>query len=173
VENIKPALERTVCKKRKNLWGIGGYNTLNQGLKRARERNFSHYTHIDNDVIWHSSHLYFLAASYYMFEETNVVWTRGARAKPTNLILPIGNFFPDGSDCYHSCFRFRLDQIPLEYTTIDPKIMERREEKPDVLVADYAMIIEIAKLIRQGKELATSVDVITCYRPEEAIRLKE
>jgi len=173
-ENVKPALERSLCKKKYNLWAVGGAGTLNEGLRRARQQGFSYYAHIDDDDFWHPHHLLTLATTYYMYPETTASWTLGVLGGwvlPPSWPIRPNNFLPKGKDCFHSTLSFRLDKINLEYITISPDMKE--EEEPDMEPADSVLASSIGNLVMCGLAVVTSPPVVTCYRLDEGSKLRE
>ena len=50
-------VERDYIKNKQNLWHCAGANSMNTGLKYAREHNYKYYAHLDDDDYWKNNHI--------------------------------------------------------------------------------------------------------------------
>ena len=170
LENLKVAHERDNCKRKRNLWTIGGANAMNHGLRQARKEGFRYMAHLDDDDIWHPNHLRNLAMAYCQFSNIAFACNKGilnSDILPYVNIYSPGNFLPKGNDCFHSTYSFRLDIIPFEYQTID-----LMKEEVDYEPADLVMLRNIGRFITESSKSkiqwsSICVPHITCFREKE------
>lgn len=174
IENLKVAHERDHCKKKRNLWTIGGANAMNHGLREAKSQGFQYMAHLDDDDIWHPNHLRNLAIAYSQFPNIVFACSKGILNAD---ILPYvqgyapENFLPKGNDCFHSTYSFRLDIIPFEYHTIDlRKGLDATEH--DYEPSDLVMLRNIGNFIKESSKCKVQwksicVPHITCFREQE------
>jgi glycosyltransferase involved in cell wall biosynthesis len=59
-----PKVERDYIKNKYILWSCAGANSVNIGLKYARDNNYKYYCHLDDDDYWSNTHLLHLAKIY-------------------------------------------------------------------------------------------------------------
>lgn len=100
------------------LWKLGGATAMNYGLELARLAGISLVAHLDDDDVWHPSHLALLVGNLSKYPSTAVSYSKG-REVATNLVLPAENG-PDSLPVrlynnFHSSVLWNIDLIPLRY----------------------------------------------------------
>ena len=159
--NLSYALERENCKFPINLWAIGGANAMNQGLSLAKDQEFTHYLHLDDDDSWNCFHLRNVAQGYSQFPETDFVTTCGITMDgwllPQINGLDYNNFECGFRKAFHSAWGFRLDRIPFRYNTLT---------HPEVpyLASDGDMLNRIGT----GLYKTLAIPLLTCLHDYEA-----
>lgn len=157
--------EREYILNKKLLWNIAGANSVNIGLKYARENNYKYYCHLDDDDYWSNEHLMNLFYIYNRYPNCVFANTRSTYGK---IFLPraiVGifpnNITPCGGVIIHSSFSFRLDIINLNYFTTHNEL---EIKKP----SDLLMLNSINDFIKLNTQyVAVYISDISCFHDEE------
>ena len=161
-------VEREYIKERWNLWGCAGANSINTGLKYARDNGYKYYCHLDDDDYWLSNHLFELDKVYSkypncVFANTQSTYKDGFLPihNEVNEIYP-NNRMPLSTKTIHSSFSFRMDIIPFYYFT--------QFESIGIFVAsDANMLDNIYRFIRENPQYCSIyIPVLTCHHDFEA-----
>jgi len=161
-------VEREYIKDRWNLWGCAGANSMNTGLKYARDNGYKYYCHLDDDDYWLSNHLFELNKVYTkypncVFANTQSTYKDGFLPihNEVNDIYP-NNRMPLSTKTIHSSFSFRMDIIPFYYFT--------QFEPIGIFVAsDANMLDNIYRYIQQNKQYCSIyIPILTCHHDFEA-----
>jgi glycosyltransferase involved in cell wall biosynthesis len=161
-------VEREYIKDRWNLWGCAGANSMNTGLKYARENQYKYYCHLDDDDYWLSNHLFELNKVYSkypncVFANTQSTYKDGFYPihNEVNEIYP-NNRMPLSKRTIHSSFSFRMDIIPFYYFT-------QFEPVGIFLASDANMLDDIYYFIRKNPQYCSIyIPVLTCHHDFEA-----
>ncbi len=161
-------VERDFIKDRWNLWCCAGANSMNLGLKYARDNGYKYYCHLDDDDYWLQNHLSELDKVYSKYE--NCVFAN-TQSTYKNGVLPLNNevneIYPNnrmplGKQTIHSSFSFRIDIIPFNYFT-------QFEPVGIFLASDANMLDNIHNFIKNNSNYCSIyVPVLTCHHDFEA-----
>lgn len=160
-------VERDYIKNKRNLWSCAGANSVNMGLKYAREHGYKYYSHLDDDDYWTPDHLHRLYEAYNAFPNCIFVNTQSTY-KNTHLpreqhgvIIRPNNRLPLPFATIHSSFSFRLDVVPFEYYT---SFDENSKSEP----SDSIMLSRIHRFILENRQYCSIyMPFLTCYHDEE------
>lgn len=166
-------VEREVIGIEKNkLWNCAGANSMNSGLKYARENNYKYYCHLDDDDYWSDNHLISLYNIYNKYP--NCVFAN-TQSTYRNIYLPRYNFAyikekidifennlpPWPCNMIHSSISFRIDIIPYNYATI---INTNDLTK----ASDAKMLYDIRSFLINNKQYCSIYNpILTCYHDIE------
>jgi glycosyltransferase involved in cell wall biosynthesis len=159
-------VERDVITHKPDLWCCAGANSMNIGLKYARENDYKYYCHLDDDDYWSSNHLQSLHFVYNKYP--NCIF---ANTQSTHIgsILPNistdiyeNNVLPTPCGMIHSSFSFRIDIILNDYLSIFGNNFIHGYP------ADAAMLQTIKDFILQNNMYCSVYNpVLTCYHDIE------
>jgi glycosyltransferase involved in cell wall biosynthesis len=159
-------VERDHITDKNKLWYCAGANSMNMGLKYARDNNYKYYCHLDDDDYWSKEHLSVLMEAY---KYTNCIFAN-TKSTYNSSYLPNedmeiyeNNRLPYGEGVIHSSFSFRIDIMPFNYDTShnDDEI-----KGP----ADALMLNKIRKFLDENKKYsAIYVSKLTCYHDFEGL----
>ena len=160
-------VERDYIKDKMNLWCCAGANSVNIGLKYARDNGYKYYCHLDDDDYWLPNHLLELNKVYSNYNNcvfANTQSTYGNGFLPNNNdfceIYP-NNRMPLSSRTIHSSFSFRIDIIPFYYFT-------QFEPNKNFIPSDANMLDNIHYFITQNSQYCSIYNpILTCYHEIE------
>lgn len=161
-------VERDYIKDRWNLWGCAGANSINTGLRYARDNGYKYYCHLDDDDYWLSNHLFELNKVYTkypmcVFANTQSTYKDGFLPiqNEVNDIYP-NNRMPLSTKTIHSSFSFRMDIIPFYYFT-------QFEPNGIFVASDANMLDNIHKYIQMHPQYCSIyIPILTCHHDFEA-----
>lgn len=161
-------VERDYVKDRWNLWCCAGANSINLGLKYARDNGYKYYCHLDDDDYWLSNHLLKLNKVYSTYENCVFANTQSTHkngvlplANEINQIYP-NNRMPLSKQTIHSSFSFRIDILPFYYFT-------QFEPVGIFLASDANMLDNIHNFIKNNNQYCSIyIPTLTCHHDFEA-----
>ena len=147
------------------LWNCAGANSINKGLRYARNNGYKYYCHLDDDDYWTNKHLYSLYEAYSKFQNCVFAFTKSTHITG---FLPVedmeiyqNNKLPEPCQMIHSSFSFRLDVVPFEYYT---SFDENSKSEP----SDSIMLSRIHRFILENRQYCSIyMPFLTCYHDEE------
>ncbi len=163
-------VERDKVKNKMCLWRCAGANSINLGLKYARENGYKYYAHLDDDDYWNNEHLESIANIYLKYKNCVFVNTQstyiGKKYLPSNDIQVFeNNMLPSPGQMIHSSFSFRLDILKFNYDTN----LEVGITSP----SDYLMLKKIKEFIIENKNFCSIyIPKLTCFHDEEGYTKK-
>jgi glycosyltransferase involved in cell wall biosynthesis len=159
-------VERDYIQDKNKLWMCAGANSMNIGLKYARENNYKYYAHLDDDDYWSSNHLLCIAKIYNTYPKCVFVNTKStyldSYLPKEDIEIYENNRMPLSNATIHSSFSFRIDILPFYY---DTSIINQIEvEQP----ADAMMLDKIKTFIIDNPNYSSIyVPILTCYHDIE------
>ena len=159
-------VERDVITNNYDLWCCAGANSMNIGLKYARENNYKYYCHLDDDDYWTSEHLQYLYFVYNKYPNCIFANTQSTFIQSVlpNIIIDIyeNNIMPTPRCMVHSSFSFRMDIILSNYLTIF-------EDNFKYGIYSDAQMLETIRCFILENNIYCSVynPVLTCYHDME------
>lgn len=159
-------VERDNVKNKLKLWCCAGANSINLGLKYARENNYIYYVHIDDDDWWDNNHLEMHNKAYKNYSNCIFVNTQSTyigKRLPDNICdIYENNMLPKPGGMIHSSFGFRLDVIDFYYDTD----LYNGINTP----ADANMLYKIKTFLLNNKKYCSIyIPELTCYHDEEGL----
>lgn len=162
-------VERDYIKDLMKLWMCAGANSMNQGLKYARENNYKYYLHLDDDDSWNPNHIeeidnIFSKYNNCIFVNTKSTYKSSSRFLPLardDLKIFENNMLPRPCGMTHSSYSFRLDVVDFYYST---------SQKDDDIEApsDQIMLTKLRDFITANKQYCSIYNpVLTCNHDVE------
>jgi GT2 family glycosyltransferase len=165
-------VERDIISNKNELWKCAGANSMNIGLKYARENNYKYYCHLDDDDYWSNNHLDSLYNIYYKYP--NCIFSN-TQSTYLSTYLPRYNFAyikekidifennlpPWPCNMIHSSISFRIDIIPYNYNTIINTINRS-------VASDAGMLDDIRSFLINNKQYCSIYNpILTCFHDIE------
>ena len=146
------------------LWTVAGANSLNKGLKYARNHNYKYYCHLDDDDYWSNNHLQLLYNVYNkypncIFANTQSTYISSYLPQITKIDIFENNLLPTSGKTVHSSISFRIDIILYEYFNIFENNLICNNIPVDASMLEY-----IKDFILKNKQYCSIYNpVLTCY----------
>jgi acetyltransferase-like isoleucine patch superfamily enzyme len=157
-------VERDYLTDKNKLWCCAGANSLNLGLKYARENGYIYYYHLDDDDYWYPNHMEEISKIYSKYDKCIFINTKSSYGEtflPSNNIdIFENNLLPTPCGMIHSSFSFRLDIINYSYRSLS---------NDDIAYPSDAFMLQNIRnfLINNKNYCSIYISILTCRHDSE------
>lgn len=155
---------------KKDLWKCAGAESINMGLRYARQNDYTYYAHLDDDDMWTNSHLKELSDTYEQYNNCIFAFTKSSylgNELPTHTIAVYpNNMLPLRNNIVHSSISMNIKILQYEYTT--PLTGTFKNDPSDAVILDYIK----GFLLSHEEYCSIYLSKLTCIHNEEQKLLK-